>query len=201
MIVVGLVGGIAAGKSTVMQQLSKLGAAVIDGDQVTRVLQRPGELGWAAIRQTFGPDYFLPNGELDRGKLGRLVFGDPEALKKLNAVMFPLITEYLERELTEVMARGTELAVVEGAALYESGLLEMMDEVWLVRADPEVRRKRLMARDGYSDAEARMRMNAQISETILEGIATRIIDSSDAAENSTWEQVQKCYRDAVAKGK
>ena len=111
--VIGLTGGIACGKSTVSSSLRGMGLCVIDGDELSRRLTAPGGAALPAIREAFGPEVFLPDGQLNRRELGRRVFGHPEALAALDTLMEPPLFELIHAELAAARARGEALAVLD----------------------------------------------------------------------------------------
>ncbi|HAZ63336.1 MAG TPA: dephospho-CoA kinase [Armatimonadetes bacterium] len=178
MYVLGLTGLIAAGKSSVSSLLAERGAVVIDCDQVAREVVAPGQPALAEIIAHFGPAYQQPDGTLDRAALGRLVFADPHALAQLEALTHPRIRAVLEARLADLAARGTvPLVVVEAVKLLQSGLHEVCDAVWVVRAPAEVRLRRLVADRGLDEATARQRIAAQGGGAALVAAAERVLDN------------------------
>ncbi|MDR5684229.1 MAG: dephospho-CoA kinase [Armatimonadota bacterium] len=162
--VVALTGGIASGKSTVARLLRELGAEVIDADQIAREVTAPGQPALAEVVAAFGEAYLLPDGGLDRRKLGELVFADPQARAKLNAIVHPRVRARL-REARERIARERPdtVLVMDIPLLFESDVpdYEGMDAI-VVYASPETQIARLMARDGLSRDQAQARLRAQI---------------------------------------
>nr|PZN07956.1 MAG: dephospho-CoA kinase [Caldicoprobacter oshimai] len=191
--VIGLTGGIACGKSTVSKMLADLGAAVIDADMVAREIMKKGTPVWQRIKETFGDQYLLPDGEIDRKKLGELVFANPEALKKLNSITHPAIQHQVLSEIDRLKSRGGYKAVVVDAALLiEAGWCDMVDEVWLVVADRETQIERLMKRNGLTRQQALNRINSQMDQDIKRRYADRIIDNSHEMEH-TRKQVEQLW--------
>ena len=156
--VVGLTGNIACGKSTVLAQLAGYGAEVIDADRVVHELQRPGGPVWAAIGEAFGAGVLAPDGTLDRRALAAIVFADPAALARLEALTHPAVREWIE---ARVAASRAPVVVIDAIKLLESGLADGCDELWVVTCPPEQQLARLMARNGFAEAEARRRIAAQ----------------------------------------
>ncbi|MDI6638402.1 MAG: dephospho-CoA kinase [Bacillota bacterium] len=187
--IIGVTGGIASGKSFVSSELARRGGAfVIDVDQIARELVEPDEPALEAIIREFGPEFRRDDGTLDRRALGRLVFSDPDALARLNRIMFPRLREATQKQVREA-AREHSLVVVDAAVLYEAGLDAVVDRVICVTANEEVRLERIMARDGLSRQEALDRVKAQ---TGLEEQARRadfVVDNSGAPE-ATARQVE-----------
>lgn len=189
MVVIGLTGGIGSGKSTVSQMLSSLGARILDADIIARDLVRPGRPAWKRIVKHFGPGFLLENGEIDRPKLGRKVFSDPEARLALNRLTHPRVYSRIAamlRRMSRVEPGG--VAVVDAPLLIEAGLDRLVDEIWVVRANQEVRVERVMKRDRSSREDAQKRLASQMPDEELLGWADRVIDNDGSVER-TREQV------------
>lgn len=176
MIVLGLTGSIAAGKSTVARMLADRGAVVLDADRIARRLQEPGEACFQEIREAFGPGILTPSGRLDRTRLASLVFADADARRRLEAIMHPAIRARMAAELAAAEAAGRRLAVVEAALILEAGQRERYDWVVVAAAPPEVQLARLAAR-GLSEAEARRRLAAQWPTEAKAAAADFVIDT------------------------
>jgi dephospho-CoA kinase len=163
MLVVGLTGGIASGKSTVAAMLRERGAAIINADTLGhRVLERDSD-GWSRVVATFGEGILTESGEIDRKRLGAIVFADPEQLKRLNAISHPRIRAMALEEIAALRARGdVDVAVVEAALLFEGHWDDFCDEVWVVYVPEEVALARLVERNGLSEVHARERIRAQM---------------------------------------
>jgi dephospho-CoA kinase len=172
---IGLIGPIGAGKSTVAGFLAERGAAVIDADQLTRDLMSPGTPVTESIVARFGESYRRLDGSLDRAALGRLVFSDPGRLAELEAIVHPAV-EQLERDVIRVADAGRPTVIVlEAIKLVEAGHARWCDEVWLVVCDPEIQFDRLADR-GMAEADARQRIAAQVSSLpVWRAAATRTI--------------------------
>ena len=154
----GVTGGIASGKSTVMARLHDLGAETIDADQVYHGLIAPGEPLNRALIAEWGDGIANPDGSINRPALGRIVFSDPEQLRRLDAITHPAI-----RTATEAMvaASRAEVVAVDAVKLIESGHADRCDQVWLVVASPETQLRRLIDSRGMTEADARQRVAAQ----------------------------------------
>ncbi len=159
--VIGLTGGIGTGKSEVAAALAKLGAEVIDADAEGHLAYRSSTAGWERVVELFGRDILDADGEVDRQKLGSIVFGDAGALASLNEVVHPLIRERIEARLAELSAGGTSVAVVDAALLYQAGWDDLTDEVWVLTAPPERVAERMRAQRGMSEHTLRRRLEAQ----------------------------------------
>lgn len=158
--IVGITGSIGSGKSLVASELARLGAYVIDLDVIARELVESGMPAVAEIRDEFGPEYILEQGTLNRRALGRLVFSDPEALRRLNKIMFPKLVEATKERLDEVSGQ-CDLVVVDAAILYQAGLDKLVDKVIAVTAEKEIRIARIVKRDKLSYEEALVRVSGQ----------------------------------------
>ncbi|MEU9842954.1 dephospho-CoA kinase [Actinomadura sp. NPDC048032] len=176
MLKVGLTGGIGSGKSEVSRRLRGHGAVVIDADRIAREVVEPGTPGLAAVVAEFGEDVLLPDGTLDREKVGRIVFADPDRLAALNAIVHPLVGERMQ-ELMDA-APADAVVVYDVPLLAENGLAGMYDEVVVVDAPEEVQLDRLVARRGMTEEDARARMAAQASRADRRAVATHVIDNS-----------------------
>lgn len=162
MIVIGLTGGIASGKSTVSRLLAERGAFVIDADRLGHEVYRPGTPAFAKIIEVFGPEVVGADGQIDRQALGNRVFGDPAAMKQLTDIVWPAIHDLAKRRLAELREQGVDVAVLEAAVLIEAGWLDLVDEVWVVVAPEAVARQRLIARSRLTEEQAEARLRAQI---------------------------------------
>lgn len=193
MLVAGLTGNIGSGKSTVARMLKKLGARVIDTDQVARDVVRPGTPALEKITARFGPEVLNPDGTLDRTRLAQIVFTDPQAREELNAIVHPDIIEVVRETVAEYRDKGgAPLLVIEAPLLIETGLHKMVDEVWLVTVAPETQLARITARYG-SEEEARRRMAAQLSQDAKISLAHRVIDNSGTPEETRQRVLQIWY--------
>ncbi|GAA2304880.1 dephospho-CoA kinase [Actinomadura luteofluorescens] len=176
MLKVGLTGGIGSGKSEVSKRLREHGAVVIDADRIAREVVEPGTPGLAAVVAEFGEDVLLPSGALDREKVGRIVFADPDRLAALNAIVHPLVGERMQ-ELMDA-APADAVVVYDVPLLAENGLAGMYDEVVVVDAPEEVQLDRLVARRGMTEEDARARMANQASRADRRAVATHVLDNS-----------------------
>lgn len=176
--VIGLTGGIGAGKSEVAATLTSLGAKVIDADREGHLTYARGSIGWRRLVELFGDSVLDDDQEIDRPILGRLVFGNPQAMAWLNSAIHPLIRGRLTTRLTEMGEEGIEVAVVDAAVLYQAGWDDLTDEVWLVRARPETVIPRLAAQRGLQPWEARRRIESQGTTDQAANRADVVIDNA-----------------------
>lgn len=158
--VVGITGGIATGKSTIANFLREKGYLVIDMDQVAHNLQKPGAVGFERIVAHFGREILSDQGGINRKKLGQIVFNDPEALKTLNLLIHPLVFQALEEQIQKTTE---SILFVEVPLLYETGRLDLYDQVWVAFAPYAIQIQRLMARGGFEFEEAQLRIKSQLA--------------------------------------
>jgi dephospho-CoA kinase len=172
---VGLSGGIGAGKSVVAERLAELGAVVIDADRLAREVVRPGTDGLAEVVAAFGTGVLGPDGALDRPALGRLVFADDEARRRLEGIIHPRV----RARTAELVAAAPPDAVVvnDVPLLVEAGLAAGYEIVIMVIADEETRVRRLLATRGMTEAEARSRIRAQATDDQRREVADVVIEN------------------------
>lgn len=163
MIVIGLTGGIASGKSTVSQMLSELGATVIDADKVGHEAFRPHSDAWRDVVATFGSGILGQDEEIDRGKLADIVFNDPKALEQLNRIMHPLMYRVVEQRIEALRRQQVEVVVLEAALLIEANWTDLVDQVWVTVAPESDVIDRLRSQKGFTEEQARARINSQMS--------------------------------------
>ncbi len=178
MLVIGLTGGIGTGKSEAARHLRDLGAAVIEADAVGHEAYRPNTECWREVIGTFGEEILQPDGEIDRRKLGGIVFSDPEQLAKLNGIVHPGIARMVEDELGRLRSQETPVAVLEAALLFEAGWDSLVDEVWVTDSPVEAVVERLSVRNGLSAQEVMERMDSQMDRNDRLARADAIIDNA-----------------------
>ncbi|PKB66788.1 MAG: dephospho-CoA kinase [SAR202 cluster bacterium Io17-Chloro-G4] len=165
MLVIGLTGGIGTGKSEVTRMLEALGAEVINADQVGHEAYKPDSESWQEVVQAFGEDILQPNRDIDRRKLGAIVFGDPDQLAKLNQIMHPRMARIVSNQLESLRRKDVKVAVVEAALLFEAGWDSLVDEVWATDSPVETVIERLGARNGMSAEEVLKRVDSQMDRS------------------------------------
>jgi dephospho-CoA kinase len=188
---IGLTGGIGAGKSTVASLLADLGAVIIDADQVARDVVAVGQPALEHIAEAFGPEILSPDGSLNRPALGSIVFTNESAREKLNAIVHPAV-----RERTEALFAGSALndvVVYDVPLLIEADTKYPYDMVVVAMAPEDVRAERLMTMRGMTESEARSRIEAQASDEQRLAIADVVIDTGGSLEH-TREQVENLWR-------
>ncbi|ARA98842.1 MULTISPECIES: dephospho-CoA kinase [Geobacillus] len=183
-VTIGLTGGIASGKSTVSAMMRELGLPVIDADEAARAVVEPGEEAYRQIVATFGPDILQMNGEIDRAKLGAIVFNNEQERKKLNAIVHPAVRRKMLAEKEELIRSGAKTVVLDIPLLFESGLTDWVDKVLVVYVDDDVQLRRLMARNGFTEEEAIARIRAQwpLEEKVKR--ADAVIDNNGTVEQT-----------------
>ena len=162
MLVIGLTGGIGTGKSLVSRMLQEHGATIIDADLVGHEAYTPHTETWQVVVDTFG-DVLAEDGQIDRRKLGAIVFSDPKQLEKLNAIMHPRMYKMIEERIQGHQAGGAETIVVEAAILIEAKWTPLVDEVWVTTAPEDQVIDRIKGRNNMGDDAARARINSQMS--------------------------------------
>jgi dephospho-CoA kinase len=191
--VLGITGGVGAGKSTILEYLKeRYGARIILADDVGRLLQEPGRECFRRIVEAFGEGVLREDGALDRGKLAAVVFADEELLRRLNAIVHPAVKAYIIEEIARERAQGeVSLVVIEAALLLEDHYDEICDEIWYIHTDCEVRKKRLMASRGYSEEKVAAIMGNQLPDVEYRSRCDRTIDNSSDRAEDTWAQIDR----------
>jgi dephospho-CoA kinase len=191
---VGLTGGIASGKSTVAAILSRLGAAVIDADELARLVVEPGKEAWKEIVDTFGAAVLQQDQTIDRRRLRGVIFNDPQARKRLEAIIHPRVRALAEEKIRDLEAAGSPVIVYEVPLLFEGNLHHWLRPVILVACDPETQRTRLRARDNVTEAEAQRQIAAQMSLGEKRKLADYVIEN-----NGTRDELERQVRAVLAK--
>ena len=161
--VIGLTGGIGSGKSTVSQFLAELGAVIIDADKVGHEAFKPDTELWQEVVAAFGRQILASEGDIDRGKLAKIVFGSSESLARLNRIMHPRMYDMVKARLEEYRRQGADVVVLEAPLLLEAGWTPLVDEVWITIAPEATVLKRLQERTELSEPESLARIRSQMS--------------------------------------
>ena len=175
--ILGVTGGIASGKSTATALLQELGAYVISADQIAREVVEPGSEVLAQLVQMFGAHILTQGNTLDRQRLGAIVFADPNARARLEAVMHPAIAQVSQQRLRHA-AQKYPLVVYEAPLLFEANAQGRVDKVLCITVDPALQLERVQARDGCSAAEARARVEAQMPQYKRAELSDYVVDNS-----------------------
>lgn len=162
MVVIGLTGGILTGKSTVSGMLAERGAVIIDADKIGHQAYSPHTDVWKELIDTFGEWILKRNDEIDRKRLGDIVFHDPSALTLLNKIVHPRMREMIEEELARLKGEGVPVIVLEAAILIEAKWTDLVGEIWVTTAPERKVIDRLQNRVGLSEEQARARIRAQL---------------------------------------
>lgn len=176
--VIGLTGGIASGKSTVSNYLMHKGLKIIDADKIAREIVSIGSEGLKAIVDHFGEDMLLEDGNLNRKKLGSIVFSDPEKLKMLNGITHPLINKKIIACFDRFREMGEEVIIFDCPLLFEGGYQKLCDETWLVAVEKDLQIERIILRDSLSKEEALNIINSQMGIEDKKKLADRIIENN-----------------------
>ena len=193
-LVLGLTGGIATGKSTVASMLADLGARVISADAVVHELLKHGTPVWREVVAEFGEEIVDSNGEIDRAKLGRIVFGDPEKRGRLESIIHPRVLAYLSEQAEEFRKSGQGVLVIEIPLLAEVSAFDLVDKVLVVTAEQETQIGRLEKRSGISSEEALRRITSQMPLSKKVEYGDWVV-STDESLRSTKAQVYKVWKD------
>lgn len=200
MLIVGLTGGIGAGKSTVARMLGHHGAAIVDADRLAREIMEPGRGVLEAVVERFGRSVLRDDGRLDRAALAQIVFGDAHARRDLEQITHPAIAELSSERFAAARSAGHEICIYEAALLVEAGRHKQMDRLIVVVAEDELRVERVAARDGVEMADARRRLEAQMDQRAKAELADYVIDNSGSLQQ-TRQQVERVWREIEAEAK
>ncbi len=191
--VIGLTGNIACGKSLVLSTLAELGAETYDADRVAHAVMRHGARAWQGIVDRFGEAVVGEDGEIDRRKLGGIVFSDPQALDDLDHIVHPAVVDAIR---ASVRQSTNDVVVIDAIKLFEAGLAADCDEVWVVNCTREQQIERLMQRNGLTREDAITRIEAQPPQSEKLARADRVVDNTGSAE-ATVEQVHRLWREIL----
>lgn len=193
---IALTGGIASGKSTIARRLASRGAVIVDADQIVRDVQAPGSPVLQRIAQTFGAEVLNADGSLDRAALGSRVFGDPERLAALNAIVHPAVRAESARRFSEAFAQDADAVVVyDVPLLVEARVDDPWDVIVVAHAPAAERRRRLIELRGMDDRAAQERIDAQVSDEQRLAIADEVIRTggslaeTEAQTDALWERI------------
>lgn len=176
--ILGITGNIASGKSSVARELARRGALVVDADQLAREVVVPGSETLRQLVSAFGTGILQSDGQLDRTALGRTIFADDQARKRLDSIMHPAIARLSVERLEQLRQQDHPLIVYEAPLLYEVGAQTRVDKVLLVTVSPEVQLQRLLDRDGLDKEQAQQRIAAQMPQQQKVARADYLIDNS-----------------------
>lgn len=194
---IALTGGIASGKSTIAHRLAEHGAVIVDADQIVRDVQAPGTPVLQQIGEAFGSDVITSDGALDRAALGAKVFGSPERLQRLNAIVHPAVRAESQHRFESARAADPSVVIVyDVPLLVEARVDDPWDAIVVAHAPAEVRRRRLVELRGLEESAAQARIDAQASDEERLAIADVVIDTAGALDDTIaqadelWERVR-----------
>jgi dephospho-CoA kinase len=188
---IGLTGGVGSGKSTVAGMFRDLGAAIVDADEATHAVYAPGTPGFDAIVAAFGEE-FVRDGEIDRVKLGDLVFKDPRARKRLNEIVHPLVREWMAGRTADAVEQGADVVIQDVPLLFENDLQDLYSATVLVYARPASQLARLIEQRGLSLARANRMLASQMPIDDKRPLADYVIDN-DGDLDDTRRQVEEVW--------
>jgi dephospho-CoA kinase len=190
--VIGLTGNIATGKSTVVRLLQELGAEALDGDAIAHQLMGPGSPLAGEIRASFGQQAVNPDDSINRPELGRVVFSDPAMLQRLEDIVWPPV---LAKKRAAIHQPGPDVLILDAIKLFESGMADDCDEIWVVTSPRETQIERIISRNNVDRAEAERRIDAQPPQEEKVARADFVIDNSGALDDlerqvrEAWERL------------
>jgi len=201
-LIIGLTGGIVSGKTTVADMFRELGADIIDADIIAREVVRPKKKAWEKIVKHFGVGILRENQEINRKKLGNIVFSDKNKLKLLNQITHPEITELIKKKLENIINNNNRnnVCIVDVPLLFETGFENMMNKIIVVYLDPKKQINRLMKRNNLTREDALKRIKTQIPIEEKVKMADYIIDNSNSLEYTKkqvlhlWEELNKNFK-------
>ncbi|MGP6368167.1 dephospho-CoA kinase [Streptococcus dysgalactiae] len=197
-LMIGITGGIASGKSTVVAMIKEAGYQVIDADQVVHQLQEKGGRLYEALKQAFGNEILKEDGELNRKKLSEMVFSNPSHMATSSAIQNQIIKEELAAERDQ-LAQSQTVIFIDIPLLIELGYQDWFDAIWLVYVDAQTQLRRLMARNHLREVDAKKRLSSQLSIEEKRPYASLVIDNSGDMEtlrkqvHKALEQLSKPY--------
>ena len=198
MLKIGLTGSIAVGKTFVTEVFRELGCFVLDADKTAREVVASGSNGWRRIVENFGASVLASDGQIDRAKLGAIVFADEEKRLLLNSIVHPLVFDRQNEWLAQIEAENPQaIAIIDAALMIESGGYKRFDKIIVVWCQPEIQIERLMKRNNFSRAEAEQRIAAQMPQEEKKQYADFLIDSSDGFDE-TKRQIEDVFKKLAA---
>ncbi|MCM3568320.1 dephospho-CoA kinase [Neobacillus mesonae] len=193
-LIVGLTGGIASGKSTVSNMLKEMNITVIDADVESRLAVQKGEPAYYKIIEEFGSDILLENEEIDRPKLGSIIFHQEDKRKLLNQIVHPDVRSRMNNKIEQAKQNREDVIILDIPLLFESKLTYMADKTILVYVNEEIQLKRLMERNSLSVSDAKARMQSQMPLSEKVSLADAVIDNNGSVDK-TKNQLMKILAD------
>lgn len=189
---IGVTGGVGAGKTQILSYIKEhYKCQIYLADEVAHLVKKKGENCYYELISLLGKDILLEDGEINKPAMAAKIFADDDLLERVNEIVHPQVRIYLENRVKEAEGNAeTELMFIEAALLIEAGYKEMVDELWYIYADIDVRKKRLMQSRGYSEEKIAQIMEAQLSEEIFRKECNFVIDNSGTLADS-YRQIRK----------
>lgn len=187
-LIIGLTGSIASGKSTVSEMFTRLDIPVVDADRISRDVVKPGENAYRQIINQFGEDLLLTSKEINREKLGAIIFADEDKRKQLNNIVHPAIRQEMVRQRDQYLTDGAHCVVLDIPLLYENKLTHFVEKTMVVYVDEAVQIKRLMERNDYTKEEALQRIHAQMPVKEKATLADAVINNN-GTKSSSFDQL------------
>jgi dephospho-CoA kinase len=191
-VVIGLTGGIASGKSTVANMIKDLHIPVIDADIIARQVVEAGEEAYLQIVQAFGEEILLSNGEIDRAKLGSIIFHDTDKRLLLNSIVHPAVRKRMNEKKDAYIQAGEPAVVLDIPLLFESKLTSLVDKVLLIYVNSDIQLERLMKRNNLSEEEAKARIASQMPLAEKVALADEVINNNGSMKE-TEEQLHEIF--------
>ncbi|MFC5558331.1 dephospho-CoA kinase [Ureibacillus thermophilus] len=182
--IIGLTGSIASGKSTVSNMLKEYGFPIVDADLVARQVVEPGSETLQKIAEVFGKEILTENGELDRKKLGAIIFNNEEKRQLLNSIIHPAIRKEMLRQRDEHLANGEKTVIMDIPLLFESKLQHFVDKILVVSVSEDVQLQRLMERNQLTEEEAKARIQSQLPLSVKEQGADAVINNNGTIDET-----------------
>lgn len=204
MVVIGLTGGIASGKSTAARYLAEKGARMIDADKLGHRVYESDRPAFDKVVAAFGKEVVGKDGEIDRRALGGQVFGSPKQLKRLTDIAWPEILAMAKAAIERARNEGASIIVLEAAVLLEAGWQSDVDEVWTVTVEPKAAIARATSRDGVDEAIVQARIDAQLTNAERVALADVVIDNSGSEAalftklDAEWQRLQRTPAEAAS---
>ena len=202
MYIIGLTGSIASGKSTVSRILAKCGAPIVDADLIARAVAKRGEMGWRKIVDAFGKGVLQEDGELDRARVGEMIFRDATKRAELDGIMHPIILERMETEIATYKKHGEQIVVLDVPLLLELGWQDKVSVIWLVAVSRDTQKRRLMERNNLTEDQASVRIASQMSIEEKRRYADVIINNDGTLEETEqtvrarWHETKQMINEA-----
>ncbi|MGE7766514.1 dephospho-CoA kinase [Peribacillus sp. NPDC096540] len=182
--IIGITGGIASGKSSVSLYIQELGFTIVDADVASRAVVEPGEEAYHQVVKAFGEEILLANGNIDRVKLGSIIFHDQEKRLLLNSIVHPAVRNWMRLKTEKALAAGEETVFMDIPLLFESKLTFMVEKTLLVYVDERIQLERLMNRNGLSETDALARIHSQMPLADKKVLADAVIDNNGNLEET-----------------